>query len=125
MDPYGVADQTNMKQSVRHHVVMVTVPDLEAGRRVARAVLEQRVAACVNIVPGLESHYWWKGRLTTDQELLLIMKTTQECLTDLEATVLANHPYDTPEVVALSLASGSERYLRWLDGEVREQKELE
>jgi periplasmic divalent cation tolerance protein len=76
------------------------------------------VAACVNIVPRVESHYWWQGRLESGEELLLILKTTRDRLPELERVVRAHHPYDTPEFVALPIAAGSERYLRWIDDSV-------
>lgn len=107
-----------MKSTGRHRVVWVTVPDLEVGQRIARRVLEARVAACVNIVPGVESHYWWQGRLESSKDLLLMIKTTGSHLEELERLVRAGHPYDTPEFVVLGLEGGSERYLDWIDASV-------
>lgn len=107
-----------MKTTRGHRTVLVTVPDRKVARRIARAVLEARAVACVNIVPGLESHYWWQGRLEKSTELLLLMKTTRGRLADLERIVHAHHPYDTPEFVVLGLTAGSERYLAWIDASV-------
>jgi periplasmic divalent cation tolerance protein len=96
-------------------VAMVTVPDVETGRRLARTILEARAAACVNLIPGLESHYWWEGKLDTSSEVLLLIKTTGEKLSGLEKLVLANHPYDTAEFIVLPITQGAERYLKWVE----------
>lgn len=104
-----------MKRTSRHVVVLVTVPDLRVGRRIARAVLQARLAACVNLLPKLESHYWWKGRIESSAERLLLIKTGRVRLPELEDVVRANHPYDTPEFVALPIHAGSQRYLGWID----------
>jgi periplasmic divalent cation tolerance protein len=101
-----------------HRMVMVTVPDLAVGRTIAGAVLESGTAACVNIVPGLESHYRWQGRLECSQELLLILKTTTVQLDALEQVVRAHHPYDTPEFIVIPIEGGSRRYLDWIDANV-------
>ena len=108
-----------MKPAKSFAVVLVTAPDLKTARTLARAVLTARVAACVNIVPRIESHYWWQGRIESGRELLLIIKTTRARLAALEKVVLANHPYDTPELVVLPLQSGAEKYLAWLAASVR------
>lgn len=107
-----------MQASHTHRMVMVTVPDLAVGRRIAGAVLESRSAACVNIVPGLESHYRWQGRLECSQELLLILKTTLGQLDALERVVRSQHPYDTPEFLVLPIEGGSRRYLDWIEANV-------
>lgn len=110
-----------MKTTRNHVVVLVTVPNLRVGRRLARAALEARVAACGNLVPGLESHYWWQGKLERSSELLVIFKTTRQRVAALEEVVRAHHPYDTPEFVVLPIVSGSERYLAWIDASVSER----
>jgi periplasmic divalent cation tolerance protein len=95
-------------------VVLVTVPDIETGRRLAKIALESRSAACVNLVPGLESHYWWEGKLDTSNEVLMVIKTSRQTLAELEKQIVANHPYETPEFVVLPITHGTERYLKWL-----------
>ena len=95
-------------------VVLVTAPEMKAARKVARAVLRPKLAACANIVPKIESHYWWRGKLEKSAEVLIIFKTAQRCLADLEAAVIRNHPYDTPEIIALPLDQGNKRYLDWV-----------
>ncbi len=95
-------------------IVLVTVPDRRTARRVANAVLEARLAACVQILPGLESHYLWKGRMEIGQEWLLILKTRRSRLTALQRTVRDIHPYETPQFVAVDIDSGGADYLEWI-----------
>jgi periplasmic divalent cation tolerance protein len=99
--------------------VLVTAPDVKVARKLAAVCLEARLAACVNIVPRVESHYWWQGKLERGNELLLVIKTTTARLSALEKCVLANHPYDTPEFVVLPIAAGNRRYLEWISGSVK------
>lgn len=100
-------------------IVFVTAPNLRTARRLARAALAARLIACANLVPKVESHYWWQGRMERSAEVLLVMKTTQARLAALEKLVLVNHPYDTPEFVVLNLAGGNRKYLAWLSKSVR------
>jgi periplasmic divalent cation tolerance protein len=109
-------------RDTRFTLVLVTVPDLKTARRVAKACLEARTAACANIVPRLESHYWWQGKIERGNELLLLIKTTVPKLRALEKCVLANHPYDTPEFVVLPITSGNKRYLDWIADSVKEDQ---
>jgi periplasmic divalent cation tolerance protein len=95
-------------------VVLSTAPDAETAARLARAVLEERLAACVNVVPGVRSLYRWQGALHDDAEVLLVMKTTARRCEALAARVRALHPYEVPEVVALAVTSGSAAYLDWV-----------
>ena len=100
-------------------VVFVTAPDRRTARALAASALRQRLAACVNLLPGVESHYWWKGKLEVGKEILLILKTTQRLLPALAARIQAEHPYDTPEFVALPVNRLSRRYAEWLCGSVK------
>ena len=93
-----------MKSANQCAVVLVTAPDLLTARKIAKAALQKRTAACVNLVPGIESHYWWRKRITSDSEVLLILKTTTAKLAALEKLILASHPYDTPELLVLNLS---------------------
>jgi periplasmic divalent cation tolerance protein len=99
-------------------VVLVTVPNREEGERIAEILVGERLAACVNLVGPIRSIYRWEGAVCRDDELLLVIKTTQARYADLEARVLATHPYQTPEVIALPIVAGADGYLRWLKGEV-------
>ena len=99
-------------------VVLCTVPTLETAERIAQAVVERRLAACVNVVPGLVSIYRWKGALQRDEERLLIVKTRAERFEALRAAIVELHPYEVPEVVALPVIAGHAPYLTWLDESV-------
>ena len=103
-----------MTRSDKYRVVLVTAPKITVARKLAKLVLEERLAACVNIVRGVESHYWWEGKVCRDAEVLLVMKTAKARLKALEEQVLAAHPYDMPEFVVLPIESGSKRYLDWI-----------
>jgi periplasmic divalent cation tolerance protein len=104
-----------MKPAARFAIVLVTAPNLKTARALARAALSARLIACANLVPKIESHYWWQGKIESGTEVLMIFKTTKSRLTALEKLLLAKHPYDTPEILALPPQSGTEKYLAWLD----------
>ena len=108
-----------MKTARQFALVLVTAPDLKVARRLARGALKHRLIACANLVPRLESHYRWQGKIDSANEVLLVMKTSRRRLAALETFVLAEHPYDTPEFLALPLEKGSARYLAWLSASVR------
>jgi len=95
-------------------VVVVTAPNLKSARSLVKTILEAKAAACANLVPQIESHYWWQGRLERGNEVLLLFKTSKVKLAVLEKLILEHHPYDTPEMLALPIVSGTERYLAWL-----------
>jgi periplasmic divalent cation tolerance protein len=95
-------------------IVLVTAPDLKSARRLARAALAARLIACANLVPKIESHYRWQGKLERSAEVLVIMKTTRARLAALEKLIVARHPYDTPEFVVLDVTAGAKKYLGWL-----------
>ncbi len=98
----------------RFKIVLVTAPDLKTARRLARAALAARLIACANLVPKVESHYRWQGKLERSTEVLLVLKTTTARLAALQRLVVAQHPYDTPEFVVLALTGGTKKYLAWL-----------
>jgi periplasmic divalent cation tolerance protein len=95
-------------------VVLITAPNQEVAKTIARALVEERLAACVNLVPGLTSIYRWQGEVVEDQEVLLIVKTTTFAFPRLKERVLALHPYTVPEIIALPIAEGHGTYLSWL-----------
>lgn len=95
-------------------VVLITVPSLEVGRQIAHHLVSERLAACVNILPGVTSIYTWEGELQEDQELLCLAKTCLSCFERLSAAVRQIHPYDVPEVIALPVQAGSQPYLDWI-----------
>lgn len=95
-------------------VILCTVPDLETARKIALALVEERLAACVNIVPGLASVYRWQDKIVEDSELLLVIKSTEEKYRGLEARIQSLHPYSVPEIIALPINQGSKAYLGWI-----------
>ncbi|XP_047322829.1 protein CutA, chloroplastic [Impatiens glandulifera] len=101
-------------------VVYVTVPNKEAGKKLAESIVKEKLAACVNRVPGIESVYEWKGEIQTDNEELLIIKTRESLLDALTEHVKANHEYDVPEVIAMPIIGGSVQYLEWIKNSTRE-----
>ena len=101
-------------------VVLVTVPDVDAGCALARRIVREHLAACGNVIPGLTSVYRWDGEIQEDSEVLLVLKTTVVATERLEKRVEELHPYDVPEFLALPVDHGSDTYLRWVAGEVRD-----
>jgi periplasmic divalent cation tolerance protein len=97
-------------------VVLVTAPSTEKAAAIARALVEERLAACCNIVPGLRSIYAWEGRVQEDDEVLLVIKTSRDHFERLRARVVALHEYRCPEVIALPVADGHAPYLEWIRG---------
>jgi periplasmic divalent cation tolerance protein len=95
-------------------IILCTCPDLATAERVAEAVVGERLAACVNIAPGLTSIYRWEGQIQRDAELLLLIKTRQEVYPLLEARIRELHPYQIPEIIALPIQAGSAAYLDWI-----------
>jgi periplasmic divalent cation tolerance protein len=96
-------------------VVLVTCPTLAVARKIARAVVQKRLAACVNVVRSpVESYYTWKGKLESAREYLLLIKTTTARLPQLEREVKRRHTYEVPEFIALPITDGSRDYLSWL-----------
>lgn len=98
-------------------VFLVTAPGIDVARQLARGALEKRLVACANLLPAVESHYWWQGKLDSAEEVLCIFKSTRERQDALEQFILENHPYDTPEIIAIPIVAGTERYLSWLRAE--------
>lgn len=108
-----------MNDKYDHIVVFITAGDSEEAGRIARGLLEQRLAACVNIVGGVDSRYWWRGQLDEAKESLLIVKTKGRLLPEVMASVKKLHSYEVPEIIALPVIGGSDEYLDWLDREVK------
>ena len=103
-----------MKPAAKFAIVLVTAPDLKTARALARAALSAKLIACANLVPKIESHYRWRGKVESGTEVLLVLKTQKSRLAALEKLILARHPYDTPEFLVLPLGAGSRKYLGWL-----------
>jgi len=98
-------------------LVMTTAPDTEAARKIARALVERRLAACVNILAPCQSVYFWQGAVEDSNEVPMLIKTTAARYGALEAAITAIHPYEVPEIVALPLSHGLPEYLNWVIAE--------
>ncbi len=100
--------------SVDFIIVFCTTPGKDSAEKIARSLVEKRLAACANIVDNITSIYRWKGEICRDDEAMLLIKTTADAYEALEKEIKARHPYDTPEIVALPLLKGSAEYLKWI-----------
>ena len=98
-----------------YYTFFVTVPNLEEGKKIANLLIENKLAACVNIIPNLLSIYWWEGKIERDNELLLIIKTTEKNCDLIIQKIREVHSYSNPECVAFKIEKGSEKYLNWID----------
>ncbi|MEJ2313647.1 MAG: divalent-cation tolerance protein CutA [Nitrospirota bacterium] len=98
-------------------VVLVTAPSEKEGMEIARALVEERLAACVNVVGSLRSVFRWEGRIEDEGEVLLVAKSREGLFEALDRRVRDLHPYSVPEVIALPIVKGSEAYLSWLEEE--------
>jgi periplasmic divalent cation tolerance protein len=96
-------------------VVLVTAPSLAEAESLATGLLEAKLVACANLLPGVQSLFWWDGRIDRADEVLLVMKTRSERLDAVVEAVAAAHSYEVPEVVALPILGGHAPYLRWID----------
>lgn len=96
-----------------------TAPDLATARMLADVLVGERLAACVNLLPGLQSVYRWQGRVESGNEVLLLIKTTRTCLPALQERIVALHPYELPEVLAVEAAGGLPAYLDWVAAQTR------
>lgn len=99
-------------------VVFITTSNAEEGQQIAQALLKQRQAACVNIVPQVNSHFWWQDKLESAEECLLVVKTKDSLLPRIVESVREIHSYSVPEIIALPIIGGHQDYLDWIDNEV-------
>ena len=95
-------------------VIMSTCPNKESAATVANILVEKRLAACVNILPGLTSVYQWKDQIESSEEHLLIIKSQETLFPEVEKTIVEYHPYELPEVIAVPIVNGLHDYLKWL-----------
>jgi periplasmic divalent cation tolerance protein len=98
--------------------VYVTVKEAEEARKIAKSLVKRRLAACVNILPETESHFWWKDKLKVEKEIILIIKTKDTLLPEIIKSVKKIHTYSIPEIIAVPIINGSRDYLEWMDSEV-------
>jgi periplasmic divalent cation tolerance protein len=105
-------------------VVLSTCGSPDEAQRLARALVEKRLAGCVNIIPGVRSVYHWKDAIEEEEEVLLLIKTSRPLLEDLRSEIERLHSYEVPEVIAMQVVDGSERYLAWLERELAHKPSL-
>lgn len=104
------------------HIVITTCPSSEAATILAKQLIEAKLAACVNIIPGVQSYYEWKGKLEIGTEYLLLIKSRCNLMDALQTTITSAHPYELPEIIAVPITAGSSPYLAWLDSTMRTPK---
>ena len=104
---------------MKAYVVLVTTPNRAASEKLSKLLVQRKLAACANIIPGLKSRYWWKGRIETAKEELLLLKTNSQKLPKLKETVRKNHPYTVCEILALPVVDGHPPYLKWMNDSLK------
>jgi len=100
--------------------VTTTTEKLEDAQKIARAIVEKRLGACAQLLGPIQSIYWWKGKIETAQEWLCLMKSKKSLYSELEKTIKALHPYETPEIIVKPIIDGSADYLEWLQHEIKQ-----
>lgn len=103
-------------------VVYVTTPNTDIANKIAKNLVETRLAACVNIIQKIQSIYRWGGKIEKDEETLLIIKSRPELFNELSKAVKESHPYEVPEIIALPIIEGNKEYLDWIYGETSNEK---
>ena len=107
-----------MKKNNRYVIVFVTTPDLKTAEKLVGGALQSKLIACGNIISGIQSHYWWQGKIEKSKEALIIIKTANGKLNSLKKFIVENHPYDIPEFIATEITDGYEKYLEWISDSV-------
>jgi len=98
-----------------YQIILTTCPDQDMAEKLARQLVNDNLAACVNIVPALTSIYKWKNELITGSEVLLMIKTRTGCYSDVETLISGMHPYELPEIISVPINNGLPNYLQWID----------
>ena len=115
-------NQLKSGQDSAARLVFSTFPSLECARQIGTLLVDSQLIACINLIPGVESIYRWKGEVTKDSEVLGIMKTSELALPILQQTLVREHPYEVPEFVVMCPDSGLQAYLDWIEESVKNQK---
>ncbi len=105
-------------------LVLSNLPESSVAMDVAKALVEQRLAACVNIMPGVQSIYRWQGQIEQDREVTLIIKSVRSRYAELETAIKSAHPANVPEIIAVPIIAGLPDYLHWLTEETKEKKDI-
>ena len=108
-----------MNESTELVVLFITTDSPEEAHKIAEVLIKQRKAACVNIVPGVSSLFWWQDKIESAEENLLIVKTKASLLNEIIRLVIENHSYKIPQIIALPIVGGNRDYLEWIDKEVK------
>ena len=108
-----------MQSTKSFSITLVTVPSKEASEKISKSLVEKDLAACVNIIPSVQSVYKWEGEINTDNELLLVIKGRTDNLEALEKEVLQLHSYETPEVISFAIDKGNKEYLDWMNNTLK------
>jgi periplasmic divalent cation tolerance protein len=106
-------------------VIFVTAASPDEGKKIARHLVESRLAACVNISQSMESVYRWQGQIAEERELLLIIKSTRELFPEIRTEISKIHSYQTPEIICLPVSDGSRSYLQWISDSVKPASAVE
>jgi len=101
-----------------HVVILVTAGSAKEAQRIAGTLIEHKLAACVNIINGIQSVFWWKGKTDRARECLLMIKSKRSLLPKIISAVRAAHSYEVPEIIALPIVGGERKYLRWIDDSI-------
>jgi periplasmic divalent cation tolerance protein len=98
-----------------YQLILCTCPDKDSAEQLAHLLVNERLCACVNILPGISSIYWWQGQSSSAQEYLLLIKAHKDHYQAIEISIKAHHPYELPEIIAVSIENGLPEYLHWID----------
>ena len=98
-----------------YSVIFITTKDMSEAEKISKALVSKKLVACVNIVKGIKSFFWWEGKVDEANEVLLILKTKRSYFEKIEKAVKLLHSYDVPEIIALPIIEGSKDYLRWVN----------
>ncbi|HDP69758.1 MAG TPA: divalent-cation tolerance protein CutA [Actinobacteria bacterium] len=105
-----------------YSLIYITTSDVKEARSIARRLLEERLVACANIVPGVESHYWWKGDICESTEALLFVKTTDSKTSDVISKVKSIHSYDVPAISVIKISDGNTDFFEWIKEETGDKE---
>ena len=108
-----------MSKANKHLLVLTTCPGSITAKQIAQDLVANDVAACVNIIPGLTSYFKWSNKVDSDDELLLLIKTTSDCYPKVEKRIKSLHPYELPEIIAVPIKEGFADYLRWIENSTK------
>jgi len=100
-------------------VILVTTKDKKEAQKIARALLEEKLIACANIISGVDSMFWWQGKIDSSKEVLLVLKSKKNNFNKISIAVKKSHSYQTPEIIALPIINGSEDYLKWINSSLK------